>query len=99
MSKNLWAKYQQENRERLQKKLDQNLPKEGKEKKQQHGREPYKTLSKNKEKRKKNWLSIEKILQNEKKCFIIIIRKYFHLEILLLYKGKCKKLFLFCGYY
>ena len=95
MSKNLWAKYQQENRERLQKKLDQNLPKEGKEKKQQHGREPYKTLSK----RKKNLLSIEKILQNEKKCFIIIIRKYFHLEILLLYKGKYKKLFLFCGYY
>ena len=30
--------------------------------------------------RNKSWLSIGKILQNEKKCFIIITRKYFHLE-------------------
>ena len=30
--------------------------------------------------KKINWLSIEKILQNEKKHFIIIIRKYFNLE-------------------
>ena len=48
MSKNLSAKYYQENKERLQKKAReryQNLSKEEKEKKQQYGRERYKNLS------------------------------------------------------
>ena len=66
-SKNLSAKYYQENKERLQKKLReryQNLSKEEKEKKQQYGCERYKNLSllmKN-----KSLLSIEKKLWNEK---------------------------------
>ena len=48
MSKNLSAKYYQENKERLQKKAReryQNLSKEEKEKKQQYGCERYKNLS------------------------------------------------------
>ena len=48
MSKNLSAKYYQENKERLQKKAReryQNLSKEEKEKKRQHGRERYQNLS------------------------------------------------------
>ena len=48
MSKNLSAKYCQENQERLQKKARerfQNLPKKEKVKKQQYGRERYKNLS------------------------------------------------------
>ena len=48
MSKNLSAKYYQENKERLQKKAYeryQNLSKEKKEKKRQYGRECYQNLS------------------------------------------------------
>ena len=48
MSKNLSAKYYQENKERPQKKACeryQNLSKKEKEKKQQHGCERYKNLS------------------------------------------------------
>ena len=48
MSKNLSAKYYQENKERLQKKACeryQNLSKEKKEKKRQYGRECYQNLS------------------------------------------------------
>ena len=50
MSKNLSAKYYQENKERQQKKAReryQNFSKEKKEKKQQYGRERYKNLSEN----------------------------------------------------
>ena len=49
MSKNLSAKYYQENKERLQKKdreRYQNLSTEKKEKKQQYDRERYKNISK-----------------------------------------------------
>ena len=81
MSKNLSAKYCQENKERFQKKAYeryQNLSKEKKkEEKQQYGRECYKNFQKMKN---KSLLSIEKILQNKKKHFIIIIRKHFNLE-------------------
>ena len=48
MSKNLSAKYYQENKERLQKKARERyqvLSKEEKEKKRQYGRERYKNLS------------------------------------------------------
>ena len=48
MSKNLSAKYYQENKEALQKKAcerNQNLSKEVKEKNQQHSRECYENLS------------------------------------------------------
>ena len=48
MSKNLSAKYYQENKERLQKKAlerHQNLSAEEKEKKRQYGRQRYKNLS------------------------------------------------------
>ena len=60
MSKNLSAKYYQENEERLQKKAREryeNLSKEEKEKKQQYGREHYKNLA---EDEKKKWLIIKK---------------------------------------
>ena len=49
MSKNLSAKYYQENKVRLQRKAPeryQNISKEEKEKKQQYGRECYQNLSK-----------------------------------------------------
>ena len=67
MSKNLSAKYYQENKGRLQKKAReryQNLSKEKKEKKRHYGRERYKNLSEDK---KINWLSIEKNNLNTKK--------------------------------
>ena len=51
--------------------------KKKKKKKQQYGCECYKNLSENE---KKGLLSIEKILQNKKKRFNIIIKKYFNLE-------------------
>ena len=59
MSKNLSAKYYQENEERLQKKAREryeNLSKEEKEKKQQYGREHYKNLAED----EKKWLIIKK---------------------------------------
>ena len=49
MSKNLSAKYYQENKKRLQEKArERNLSKEEKEKKQQYGHERYKSLSEDK---------------------------------------------------
>ena len=62
MSKNLSAKYYQENKERLQKKAREryeNLSNKEKEKKRQYGQERYKNLSED-EKKKKKWLIIEK---------------------------------------
>ena len=44
---------------------------------------------------KLNWLSKEKKLQNEKKQFIIIIRKYYILENFGSVQGKDKKSFSF----
>ena len=61
MSKNLSAKYYQENKERLQKKAReryQNLSKEEKEIKQPYGRKRYKNLSENE--KSKLVFSIEK---------------------------------------
>ena len=80
MSENLSAKYYQENNETLQKKACeryQNLSKEEQEKKRQYRHERYRNLS---EEEKQKLVSIEKILQNEKKCHIIIIRKHFNLK-------------------
>ena len=64
MSKNLSAKYQEENKEKQQKKGNKiflkryrNLSIEEKEKKRQYGCERYKNLPKDE---KINWLSIEK---------------------------------------
>ena len=60
MSKNLSAKYYQENKERLEKKASeryQNPSREEKEKKRQYGREVTKVSQKMKS---INWLSIEK---------------------------------------
>ena len=45
--------------------------------------------------KKMNWLSMEKILQNEKEQFIMFIRKYFNFKNLLIYKEKYKKRFSF----
>ena len=62
MSKNSSAKYYQENKERLQKKICkryQSLSKKEKGKKQQYGRERYKNLS---EDEKLSWLSIQKTI-------------------------------------
>ena len=56
ISKNLSAKYYQENKERLQKKAverSQNLSKEEKGKKQQYSRKRYKNLSEEKKKERK----------------------------------------------
>ena len=64
MSKNLSAKYYQENKDRLQKRPSeryQNLSLEGKEKKQEFGREHVNiTKISQKMKEKINWLSVEK---------------------------------------
>ena len=64
MSKNLSAKYYQENKDRLQKRPSeryQNLSLEGKEKKQEFGCEHVNiTKISQKMKEKINWLSVEK---------------------------------------
>ena len=61
------------------------------EKKQQYGCRSYK-------KKKKNWLSIAKMLQNAKKRFISIIRNYFTLENLTSLYRKVKEKLFFCTY-
>ena len=84
MSKNLPSKYYQENKERLNAQLNR-----AREKYQQFSKEKKIKKSDNmvvnvtkipqKMKNRSLW-SIEKILKNERKHFIIIIRKYFNLE-------------------
>ena len=75
MFKNLLAKYYQENKVRLQKKpLEryQNFSKEDKK-----SNDTVVNVTKNSQKMKsKSLLSIEKILQNKKKCLIIIIKSF-----------------------
>ena len=72
MSKHLSAKYYQENTERLQKKLLKDI-KIFLKKKKKKSNNMVENVTKISQKIKKiNWLSIEKILQNEKKHFIII---------------------------
>ena len=82
MSKDSRAKYYQNNKKQLQKKAReryQNLSKEEKEKINMvvSNTKIYQKM------KNKSWLSIEKILI--KKCLIIIIRNYFHLENLVYY--------------
>ena len=45
LPENLWAKYYQDNKERLQKMLVKDISKKEKEKKQQYGCERYKNLN------------------------------------------------------
>ena len=82
MSKDSRAKYYQNNKKQLQKKAReryQNLSKEEKEKINMvvNNTKIYQKM------KNKSWLSTEKILI--KKCLIIIIRNYFHLENLVYY--------------
>ena len=76
MSKNVSAKYYQENKERLLKKLvkDIKIVLKRKRKKQQYGCERYKNFS---EYKKQRLLEYRKALQNEKKSFIITISNYY----------------------
>ena len=87
MFKNLSAKYYKENKERLQKKARERYQNLSKEEKKIDNMVANGTKFSQKMKRV-NWMSKEKILQNEKKHFIIMIRKYFNLENLLLDKEK-----------
>ena len=76
MFRNLSAKYYQENKEILQKKLLKDIKiflRKKKKKKQQYGCERYKNLS---EDEKINWLGMEKNII-EKKRFILINKKVF----------------------
>ena len=78
ISKKLSAKYYQENKDRLPKEVCeryQNLSTEEKEKKQQHGRERCKNLS---EDEKQKIVEYIKNIIEWKKCFIMVIRKYFN---------------------
>ena len=82
MSKDSRAKYYQNNKKQLQKKAReryQNFSKEEKEKINMvvNNTKIYQKM------KNKSWLSTEKILI--KKCLIIIIRNYFHLENLVYY--------------
>ena len=79
MSKNLSAKYYQENKERLEKKAReryQNLSKEEKEKKRQYDREDYKNLSEDEKNKQIKYRT--NYYRMRKKHFIAIIRKYFN---------------------
>ena len=84
LSKDLSAKYCQENKERQQKKLPifQKDIKIFLKKKKKKSKNIVVNITKVSQKMKnKGLLSIENnIIQNEKKCFILIIRKCFNLE-------------------
>ena len=95
MSKNLSAKYYQENKERLQKKARErypNLSKGGKERKQQYGCEHYKNLSKDE---KQKLVEYRKKHYRMKKMLFVIVRKYFNLEIFASLRGKPQETFFF----
>ena len=80
MSKNVSAKYYQENKERLQKKTFkryQNLSKEEKEKKSQYGHERYRNLSEHEKQKPKSLLSLEKKYRMRKKCLFIITKNIY----------------------
>ena len=76
MSKNLSSKYYQKNKGKLKKRRSWKISKSflRRKKRGQYGCECCKNLS---EDEKQSLLNIQKILLNEKKCFVIIIRKYF----------------------
>ena len=81
MYENLSAKYYQNNKDRLQKKsLERyrNLSKEEKEKKLKYGCERYKSLPEDEKQKLVEYR--KKILLKKKRCLIIVLRNYFHLE-------------------
>ena len=78
MSKHLSAKYYLENKERLQKAARERYQNRFKEKKRKRNKNMIVKVTKISQKMKnKSLLSIKKILENEKKCLIIIIRNYY----------------------
>ena len=80
--KNVWkllAKYYQENKERLKKSLWK-ISKSFGRRKRRNDNIVANVTKISQRMINKSFLSIEKVLSNEKKCFIIIIRKYFNLE-------------------
>ena len=77
MSKNLSVKYYQENKERLQKKLMKDIKVFLKKKKKKRENMVVNITKISQKMKTKSLLSIEKILQNEKKCLIIIIKNYY----------------------
>ena len=77
MSKNLSVKYYQENKERLQKKLVKDIKVFLKKKKKKRENMVVNITKISQKMKTKSLLSIEKILQNEKKCLIIIIKNYY----------------------
>ena len=76
MSINLSAKYYQENKKRLVKDIKILL----KKKKKKSGYIAVKAKKISQKRKNESLLSIENILKDEKKCHIILIRKYFNLE-------------------
>ena len=80
MFRNLSAKYYQENKEILQKKLLKDI-KIFLRKKKKKSNNMVVNITKISQKIKKvSWLSLEKDIKNQKKRFLIIIRKHFNLE-------------------
>ena len=78
MSKNSSAKYYQENKEIQQKKLVNNIKIFLKKKKKKIENMVVNIQNISQTMKSKNFLIIENLLKNEKKC--LIIGKYFHLE-------------------
>ena len=75
ISKNVSAKYYQDKKERLQKNLVKDIKVFLRKEKEESNNLVEKDIKVYQNMNYKNWLSIEKILQNEKKRLIIIIRK------------------------
>ena len=96
MSKNLSAKYYQENKERLEKKAReryQNLSKEEKEKKRQYGRECYKNLS---EDEKNKLVEYGKKCRMRKNALFFFRRKSIrNFSFALMFEKKYKKFLIF----
>ena len=79
MCRTLSAKYYQENKERLPKKARERYQNFSEEEKEKSADLVVNVAKVSQEMKSKRLLSIEQ-KRNEKKCFIIIIKKYFNLE-------------------
>ena len=80
MSKNLSAKYYQENKERLQRKIMKDIKIFLKKKKQKSGNMVVNITKISQKMKNKSLLSIEKNITESEKCHIVIVGKYFNLE-------------------
>ena len=96
MHKDSSAKYYQDHKERLQKRLVKNVKVFLKEKKKKSNKMCVNDIKISLKMKNKRWLSVEKVLQNEKHPLTLISTLYKKLfDCKFIFYGNCNKLFLF----